>query len=66
MLLVSNKMVFIGNEAALLRVNMLELAKAFAATIKCVTFWNSFCHYKVQFSWRFFQKDFGMGARRSS
>ena len=38
MLVFSHKMVFIENEAALLRVTMRERARAFAPTIFCTTF----------------------------
>ena len=38
MLLVSHKIVFIENEAALLCVTMRKRAKEFAATIQCITF----------------------------
>ena len=38
MLVFPHKMVFIENETALLRVTMRELAREFAATIKCITF----------------------------
>ena len=63
MLLVSHKVVFILNETVFLCVTMRECAMTFAATIQCVTFWYSFCHYKVQFLWCTFQMNFGIGKR---
>ena len=63
MLLVSCKVVCVENEALLLCLTMRERASAFAATIQCVTFLYSFCHYKVQFLWCTFQMHFGMGTR---
>ena len=63
MLLVLHKVFFIGNEAVLLCETMWEHARAFAATISCITFWCSFCHYKVQFLWCTFQTRFDMGTR---
>ena len=61
MFLVSHKVVFIKNEAVLLRLTMRERARGFAATIYCITFWFSFCYYKVQFLWYTFQMHFLMG-----
>ena len=63
MLLVSHKAVFMENEAVLLCQTMREHAGGFAATIQCITFLYSFCHYKAQFWWCIFQAHLGMGAR---
>ena len=62
MLIVSHKVVSIENEAVLLCVTMRERAKAFVATIQCITFAVSlgFCRYKVQILWWTFQTQFGM------
>ena len=42
-------MVFIKSKAALLCVTMRKRARTVAATIWFITFWYSFCDYKVQF-----------------
>ena len=55
--LLSHKLVFI--ETTLLCVTMRERA----ATIYYITFWYSFCHYKVQFLWCTFETHFDMGTR---
>ena len=49
MLLASHKMVVTENEDALLSTNLPECARAFAATIQCITCCYSCCYYKVQF-----------------
>ena len=61
MLLLSQSVFFIENEGVSLCVTMKERARVFAATVWCITFWYSFCHYKVQFLWCTFQAHFGMG-----
>ena len=63
MLLVSRNLVFIENESVLLCATLWKRARAFAATIWCITFWHSFCHYKGQFLWCTFQTHFDMGTR---
>ena len=60
MLVVSHKMIFIKNEAALVCITMRKRARAFAAT----TFWYKLCNYKVKFLWCTFHTHFGTETRR--
>ena len=59
----SNKVVFIENEALLLCLTMPERARAFPATIWCVTFLFSLWHFEFQVLWYTFQIYFAMGTR---
>ena len=56
-------MFFTKNEATLLSLTIRERAKVFAATIQCIAFWYSFCHYKAQFLWCTFETHFGVETR---
>ena len=56
MLVFSHKMVFTKNEAALPCATMRERARAFAATIYCITFWYSFFIKKFNFCGAFFKR----------
>ena len=61
---VSLKMVLIKNKAALLCAAMGKHVRGFAATIYCITFRYSLCHYTVQFlQCTRFQINFGMGTK---
>ena len=63
MLLVSHKMAFMEKEAALLRVTILERARAFVANLVYKIFRYNFRNHKVQFLWGTFGTHFGMGTR---
>ena len=65
MLLDTHKVIFIKSEALLLCAVMWERAKALAATIQFITFWYSFCDYKIRFLHCTFQTHFDIGTRHS-
>ena len=58
MLLISHNITFRENETAYLCVTMRKHARAFVATIWCITFLYSLCRLKVKFLWPHFQTHF--------
>ena len=57
------KIIFLKNMVVYNCVTMRKRARAFEATIQCITFLYTFCHWKVQFLWCTFQTHFSIGRR---